>query len=224
MGGVTVIEDASAALVLTAQSFNPSIITDTWLQHRSILSLDDLVGARVFSPDVTQFQTDQFQVLVILPKMQITFSTHNVENCIDGPRNVVTKIVKLLPHTPYKALGINFNYKISQPEKQDYATFNRALFGQGSCPLLDEFKEADARFGRYLSKNYGSARLRLDIKPIKPKPEKREFLSFDFNFHHDLEETARDTLPQEITRLLNTWDSLREYSETLVKICSDSQG
>ena len=67
------IEKTLGGIVVTAQTFNPSVFSEKWLQDSNLLDLGDLTGGRVFSPELTQFQTETFSVLVIPPKLQVTF-------------------------------------------------------------------------------------------------------------------------------------------------------
>jgi len=213
-----VIENALDGIVLTAQSFNPSIFTETWLQNNSILDTSKLTGMRVFSAQVAQFQTEEVHVVVVPPQLQITFSDKAAD--VEVPRSFATRVVELLPHTPYQALGINFSYFLSQPAKQEFVAYDRALLGTGEYALLGEFAAADARFGRYFSKDFGSARLRLNIKPVKAGPKNADMLQFEFNFHHDLAGIEPPDRATSLVKFIGTWNALREYAEKLTEVGS----
>jgi len=217
-----VIEHALDGIVLTAQTFNPSIFTETWLQKNGILDVSKLAGARVFSAQVVQFQTEDVQVMVVPPQLQITFSDKAAD--VELPRSIASRVVELLPHTPYQALGINFTYFVSPPAGQEFIAYDRALFGTGECALLREFSAADARFGRYFSKDLGSARLRLDIKPVKAGPKNADMFAFAFNFHHDLAGIEQSDRAKSLIKFIGTWNSLREYAEKLTEVGSKLGG
>ncbi len=216
------IENAFAGIVLTAQTFNPSIFTETWLTQNDLVPADAFVGMRVFSPEAAQFQTASFQVLVIPPKMQITFGIHGNAGGADLPQRIATRTVELLPHTPYQALGLNFDYFVAQPEGQDFSGYTRALFGEGQNSILGEFSAADARFGRYLSKDHGEARLKLDIKPVQagPEGERKDVLQFSLNFHHDVSSFSLDERVARLAQMISRWASLRDYAERLVNLAT----
>ena len=212
------IENALDGIVLTAQSFNPSIFTETWLQKNGILDASKLVGVRVFSAEVAQFQIEEVQVVVLPPQLQIAFPDKAAD--VELPRSIASRVVELLPHTPYQALGINFAYFVSQPAGQDFLAYDRALLGTGECALLAEFSASDARFGRYFSKALGSARLRLDIKPVKAGPKNADMLQFEFNFHHDLADIEQSERAKALIKFIGTWNALREYAEKLTAVGS----
>lgn len=212
------IENAFSGIVLTAQSFNPSIFTETWLDRNDIIRADSLEGLRIFSPEITQFQTKEAQVLVTPPKMQITFRIHEIIGEFEIPRKIAIRTVELLPHTPYQALGLNFDFFVSFPDEKDFNAYNRTLLGTGDYQLLQEFSAADAKFGRYFSKDHGDARLRLDIKPVKGGPHNKDLLQFSFNFHHDVTQINLPERAKRLIELIDTWASLQDYSARLVKM------
>lgn len=217
---MALIENAFAGIVVTAQSFNPTIFTETWLSENGVLSPDSLEGVRVFSPEVAQFQTPEVRVQIIAPKMQISFRIHNVSGNFEVPLKIPARTFELLPHTPYQALGLNFDYYVLPPEDQDFFSYNRSLLGTGDYRLLEEFSTSNARFGRYFSKDYGDARLRLDIKPVKGGPDNRDLIQFSFNFHFDVADLDIAARSCKLIEHINTWATLREYSLRLVELGS----
>lgn len=219
---MAIIENAFAGIVITAQSFNPSIFTETWLDRNDVLSAESLEGMRIFSPDVAQFQTSKVRVQIIPPKMQVSFRIHGDSGDFDVQRKIAIRTVELLPHTPYQALGLNFDFYVLPPEDQDFLTYNRSLLGNGDYQLLKEFSAADARFGRYFSKNYGDARLRLDIKPVTGGPDHRDLIQFSFNFHFNVDSLDLLERSQKLLSYMDNWDSLKEYSVRLVELGAKS--
>jgi hypothetical protein len=209
------IENSFAGIVLTAQSFNPSIFTETWLVGNKLLAAENFVGPRVFSPELSQFQTAEMQVLVVPPTMQLTFGLQGEKTNPNLPCQLAGRVVELLPHTPYQALGLNFEYFVAPPNGKDFESYDRALLGTGNYRLLQEFADSDARFGRYFSKQHGKARLHLDIKPVKAGPANKDLLQFSFNFHHDVSAISSLERAKEIQQLLGNWDSLRSYGARL---------
>lgn len=210
------LENALGGIVLTAQNFNPSIFTESWLLQHGILKAEDFVGARVYRPEVAQFQTQNVQVLVVPPRLQITLSLKDQAD-LTLPRKMADSFVRLLPETPYQSVGLNFDYFVSAPEKQELSAYSRALLGDGEYALLQEFKSPDARFGRYFSRNHGRARLKLHVLPVNAGPENKEMLQFSFNFHHDVKTVKR---ADEVCSILETWGDLHTYSQKLMTMGS----
>jgi len=214
------IENTAAAIVIKAQLFNPSVFNETWLSKNGIVEPDELDGARVFSKEVAQFCTKRCQVVVLPPQMQITFGLQENDVCGERPSAIACRIVEVLPHTPYQAMGINFDYFVSPPEGEEFHVYERRLLGEGSYALLDEFTCKDARFGRYMSKDHGNGRLKLDVKPTTvnlPGKETLELLRFGFNFHYDLSQAEPTERAAKLLKSIGQWEALREYSMKLVE-------
>jgi hypothetical protein len=214
------IENSTGSLVLTANVFNPSIFTEWWMVQNNLLPQDNMEGLRIFSSEMVQFQTPEMQVLITPPKVQIGFPIVN-DTTPSQVLDFLVKIINLLPHTPYKGLGLNFDYFVVQPDGKDFGSFDRELFGCGNNVLLKEFNTADARFGGYFSKNYGEARLKLDIKPVTIiiMEDTRELLQFSLNFHHDLSIGPGTEITSILEKKLLTWRQNRDYSIQLVNSC-----
>jgi len=213
------IEKSLSGIVLTANVFNPSIFTETWLVKNNLVPDDALTGPRIFTQEFAQFQTSEMQVLVIPPKMQIVFTIGD-NGKSDSIIEFAARVVDLLPQTPYQALGLNFDYFVAPPEGHDFQKYNRALLAGDADGLLKEFSSPDARFGRYFSKNYEEARLRLSILPIKDglEPSKQEErMKFSFNFSYDVEAVESAERPKRLVARINEWSDLHDYSERLTK-------
>lgn len=210
------IENAFAGIVVTAQTFNPSVFTETWLTQNHIIDTSTLVGLRIFSPQMAQFQTSEIQALVIPPKLQITFGLHEGQSGLSGAIGIASRIIESLPSTPFQALGLNFDFFLKQPDNQDFGGYNRALLSGGDCGLVQEFDAPNARFGRHFSKDCGEARLRLDIKPVTVSPDDRELLQFSFNYHHEIKQMALTAQAGKLVELIGKWVAAREYAERLV--------
>jgi hypothetical protein len=211
------LDNAFAGIVLTAQTFNPSIFTETWLVQHGLLPADAFVGTRVFSPEVAQFQMQGLQVMVVPPMMQIIFGILGDEEMSIAARRFAARTIELLPHTPFQALGLNFDYFVRKPDEGDFGQFNRALLGNGNNGLLSQFSEPNSRFGRYFSKDHGEARIRLDVKPVQAGPDKKELLQFSFNFHHDVSALTGNRASK-LGQLLEHWESARDYANELVRL------
>ncbi|MBI5723200.1 MAG: hypothetical protein HZA50_04520 [Planctomycetes bacterium] len=212
------IENAFAGIVLTAQSFNPSIFTETWLARHGIVSADTLTGVRVFSSEVAQFQTSSVQVFIVPPKMQITFNIHGDSDDFTLPLKIAKRTIELLPHTPFQGLGLNFDFFVAQPVGQDFNSFDRDLLGTGDYRLLQEFSVPDAKFGRYFSKNYGESRLKLDIKPVQTGPDQKDMLQFSFNYHYEISQYSTDDRTRRLIQMVEPWGTLRNYAQQVVEL------
>lgn len=203
---------AGSAVVIVAQQFNPSIITQLWLVRNGVLAEDDFQEGSLYSDVVVQVRSRLFHMLVLPEQLQFVPS---------GPpeghqRLIVDKvgtIVRTLPHTPYRALGLNFSWHL-KPADGNIARLTRGLFFNPDKPLYRHFDAETAHYGGYLSKDVAGFRLKLDVKPIlviaAAGPEDR--VQFGFNFHCDV---AEDGARQIEDRLLH-WDEVRQEAEQII--------
>ena len=106
------IENSSASIVLTAQSFNPSIFTEKWLGDNDVLPTDSLDGLRIFSPQVAQFQLPNCQFVVVPPKMQISFGLQ--EGSIDPnvPLTAASRVAQILFHLTQNLKRLMHTYRM----------------------------------------------------------------------------------------------------------------
>jgi hypothetical protein len=210
------LDNAFAGIVLTAQTFNPSIFTETWLVQNGLVTADAIVGTRIFLPEGAQFQTQGLQVMVVPPMLQVVFGIAGQGEMADAARAFAAKVIQLLPHTPFQALGLNFDYFVRAPDGEDFGRYNRSLLGTGNIGLLSEYSAADARFGRYFSINRGDARVRLEVKPVQAGPDTKELLQFSFNFHHEASNLISSERPGKLIECLTGWPACHEYANRLV--------
>ncbi len=205
------MEQIAAVAVVAAKNFNPSILSQLWLVREKVVGPEDFRPGCLFSDQVSQVETQSFQ-LIVLPQ-QLQFAPKcapEEETSLISEK--LGKIVRALPHTPYAAMGLNF---IWHEDSGNIAELTRTLFYNGEKALFMEFDTADAKFGSYLSKDWQGLRLKLDIRPVllDTGAEKRERLQLTFNFHLDLlGENAADKIAQ----TLGLWVSAREESQRLI--------
>jgi hypothetical protein len=205
---------AGAAAVVVAQQFNPSIFKQSWLVNNRILTSEDFLDGSFHSDFVVQVRSRQFHMLVLQDQLQFVPAIE--VPVIEQQALLVEKlgaIVQLLPHTPYRALGLNFSWHLT-PAGGDIGVYSRRLFSRDDQPLYQHFREVNAHFGAYLSKDFACFRLRLDIKPIVVAVEggQENRLQFGFNFHRDIGDGGA---PQIIDGL-HYWDEVRQETERII--------
>lgn len=215
---------AAAGIVIVAQSFNPSIFSETWLINNKVVELECLIGTRIFDPAVVTFQINDKETVVGIDqqKLQISFKTLGIEGDFDRQLNVPIRVVELLHHIPYQAMGINFDFWMELAEGEDFLKYNRSLLGEGEYKLLKEFAAPDARFGKYLSRDYKGARLKLSIiptiKPAKGSESSLDLLQFSFNYHFEVSSIPMEDRSIKLLAYMREWQLIKSYSEKLVEL------
>jgi hypothetical protein len=204
---------AGAAVVVVAQQFNPSVFSQVWLVRHGVLAADGLLPGSAFTDLFVQVKSHQFNMLVIAEQLQFIPTVPPAEEQVLIVDKVST-IVRTLPHTPFKGLGLNFTWHL-QPREGTVATVTRALFCREAVPLFRHFAGAESHFGSYLSKNFLGFRLKLDIKPILVPTGEGQIdnrVQFSFNFHVDLGDDAA----QQIAERLVHWNDVRQEAQRII--------
>lgn len=206
---------ANCAIVLRATAFNPSIITPHWLVKKGICQDSEFEQknrplSSISTPEMCQIESNTFRLLVNPSVLQITpiADVINRDNVLHVSQ-VIKGIVNALPEIPYGAIGCNFDWHLAINNAHDYSRRN-FYFEQSN--LHREFDTADARYGVYLSKQYQSVRLKLDVKPVtvqrvrvaQPVGEPFEAIQYSFNFHKDFSVVS-------LSEIFNLFDSMEEF-------------
>jgi hypothetical protein len=200
-------------VVVTANQFNPSILTQLWLVKHGVLLEEDLEAGFVFSEGVSQIQAKEFQMLIVPQMLQFVPKPGENEGALVEGK--IGAIINALPHTPYTGIGLNITWHFT-PGQEKITQLTRRLFCTNNAAPFSFFSDPDARFGSYLSKDFDVFRLKLDIKPILTKATDEpatDRLQFAFNFHKDL---AADTAIDDCRKVLSLWDMAKREAERIV--------
>jgi len=184
----------SAAVVIAANQFNPSVFSELWLFRHDIATAEELdqVESKIFSEAVVQVVTGTFN-LTILPH-QLMFATKDPVDPTGLILERMGRLIDLVPHTPFQAVGVNFLWQIEPSSTRD---MSKRLFMPDDSPLLTEFSSPDCFFGGYLSKDILNCRLKLNIMPTteQAEGEKVHRLHMNFNFHKDIATLDHENRP-----------------------------
>ncbi len=207
-------ELVGSSVVIVANRFNPSVVSQLWLVRNGLLAEDELAQGSIFADPLVQVLTPHF-ILVLTPE-QMQFIPTGPEGDRAGLiADKVGRLVELLPQTPYRALGLNFTYHL-RPEAGDVRQLARRLFFKDGTPIFREFDCDDANFGAYLSKDALGFRLKLDMKPMNGIDKEGQtvyFFQVLFNFHADLEHAVGTV--EHIRTLLGRWGEAADEAARL---------
>lgn len=202
----------ACSAVLVAHDVNMSIFKPVWLGRQEILTDEELTGEVIVTPALVRIPTDRFELLILPDRIQIR-PAPAFNKAQASLLRVLGGIVSKLPHTPFTALGFNFEYMIQPGEGIDFKAWNRQTFAAPFSPRATVETQGDVRFGGYFSMDVLDMRLRADIKPARAasgdaeqgadSPLPPEAMQAKFNFHRDLESPASVA---EILAALGAWD------------------
>lgn len=204
--------------VLIANQFNPTIFQQPWMIKHEIL-LDEEATEFIQTPVFVQARTNSFELLVVPERVQISFP-NETSNQIASELTLkrLGDLVKVLPETPYSAVGLNFLYHIAI-DRCDTPKISRGLFTGGSSILSQVFpKDADV-FGAYAVTQTDFGKLGFEVRPAMLKDnKKRDILEFKLNYSQDLRDFEDEK--QKVDRIhgaLSQWAGASEHAYQLVE-------
>lgn len=170
-------------LILTAENFNVSIFRESWFLENEIFNKEDIDSSKTFFTP-SMIQVEGGGIRIVINPLQMILSLTKEEEGFEK-FNLLYLITKNLPHIPYQASGMNFDFLIEDlgGKKSNVSILN------DHSPIHNEFinNSENPRFGIYASKDYLNSRLKLDIKPvmasINNQEESKEYLHLKFNFN-----------------------------------------
>jgi hypothetical protein len=206
-------ELASGNVVITAEQFNPTIVSQIWLAKTGLVKEDEFAQGCIFADTVAQVRAREFELLVIPDRAQFV-PTVEIERRQQVICEKLGLLVTRLPETPYRAMGFNLIWHVT-PDQSSVEDFCRRLFLVPGSPVHRLFDVDDARFGSYLSKDSLGFRLKLTALPAvieTPAQERMLIVVFSFNYHFDVPEQSDRA--SSIVKMLGHWnDAVAESSQ-----------
>ena len=209
---VTVRELERAAVVLVAQEFNPSILSEHWLAKNGIITDDPEQRQIVLVPGLAQIVTRTFVIEARADRFQVTIRDPLGGDAQGVVSSTAGQIAQLLPETPYSAVGLNFHWQTTTRDTAAMAAGQRSLFAKDDSVVHGFFASDDARFGAYASTDSLGFRLKLNIVPTREDTDDgpAEGLNYQFNFHRNLPDP--DTAVADVGEALAKWSEARDHS------------
>lgn len=140
---------ASLASVVTLGAFNPTIFQPSWLKANRVIGPDDQADLNVDEDSLLVFRD---LAVINLPELGLDISVGRDRFSVlakQDPhvlaKDVALNCLRLLPHTPVKALGINHTLIFNSPDTDSYHRFGDTLAPKGPWQAL--LGEGDTRTG-----------------------------------------------------------------------------
>lgn len=207
------------SVALVAHDLNLSIFNPPWLLRESILKEEEFDWKQsLFSPALIRIPTSRFELMILPDRIQLRFPPERTDVESDLLR-VLGTIVSKLPHTPYSALGLNYDYLIA-PDNATFSTWNHSLF---CTPIVCAPIDSSDRFGAYYSTTFHEFRRQVDCKPTRVRSdlaaqapqfaEDEEAVRIAINYHSDVPQPAESA---RILELIGQWSIARQDADTLI--------
>lgn len=186
-----------------------------WLVKNNILTEEELTNNHIFTNNIVNLDFDKYSIL--LNRNSIILKVNNNNNIKEDLNDALKKyfqLLKCIKNTIFLSCGINFNWILLDLKHKEYFDLSKKLFFVNNS-LFSQFDFPESCFGSYMSKDFESARLKLDIKPVHETGGdfNNGTLHFNFNFHKELKEVMSDS--EELNFYLSNWEV---YFDESVKI------
>jgi len=196
-----------ADIVILADAHNPSIVSPMWLKEKELIVEEP--KQFIHTPDFSLFESESFLLVVDRQRLQITAKKQDPDS-LEKLANVGKKYIELLPHIPYRALGLNFVWFAEMDEDGYLPKINVIIDSINDLSSILPEHEIDYGCIIYASKKPYLLKLTIN-------PQGGNAIVFNFNYHHEVKGLEIDVIANYIDTLL----SLYRYSEKIVeKICS----
>lgn len=208
--------------VVLANDVNQSIFRPSWLLKNGIVTEDEVDEEPIFSPGLTRVRTSAFELLVLPDRLQMQFPPE-CEDASSLLQRVLAGIARLLPHTPFSAVGLNFQHAFVPIDAEHFAEWNRERF---ACPwaIAHTPKTSRTRYGCNFAYDSHGARFRVRIAVhAAPNsggdqaPVEGTTVPYVVNLHCNLHRALHpEQVASELPRVLGLWRVVRDETAELV--------
>jgi len=222
------IKMTESSIVIVAHDVNVSIFKPPWLINNDIIKEDEFSGNIIITPPTINIPTEKFAFVVFPNRIQMSIPVLYPE-AEDDYKRVLCGIVKKLPHTPYTAVGINYEYLLSPDDLNTFENWHRKLFSSSFANTITHKEQHDARFGCYFSYDLADSRLKIDIKPTKAEvgierlndawEREQDLIRINFNFHHDI--SNKDNKDEYILKIVEKWKDTHTVAKQIIEALSN---
>ncbi len=196
------VKHRQADIVIIASAHNPSIIAPQWLKDKSLIVEEP--DHFVHTPDFSLFDSASFSLIVDHQRLQIIVKKQDKKS-LESLANIASNYIKLLPHIPYKALGLNFVWAI---EVDDGDKLPKIGLNINKSDLIPVFEGHEVGYGGIIYARKEPCVLKLVIEP-----EGETALVHNFNYNYELAGMS----VEDIVQLINNFLTINEDSSNIVK-------
>lgn len=188
----------NASIIVLASNYNPSIVSKEWLNKNKIFT--GQVNNFIHTPVLSVIENDDFNFVVDEQRLQVIVKKVVLEN-LKFAGEIIKRFTSILPETPYKGLGINFQYNIPE-EKNDLGT----LFTTNNDKAKEIFS-SDYKLGTVVIFTFNGYIVNFSASPSATDLKIR----LKFNFHSNVSSA------EQIEEKLSIQNATLEKADSIVK-------
>ncbi len=189
-----------ADMVILASAHNPSIISPQWLKENHLITEEP--KQFVHTPDFSLFDSDSLSLIADRLRLQITAKKHD-DVTLKSLVGIGKGYIELLPHIPYRALGINFVWLI---EGEHLPKININIGSTANISSI--LTEHELNYGCVIYARREPYLLKLTIEP-----RGESTLTYNFNYHHEVTGLDADIIIEYVNNFMNLFKYSQEVLE-----------
>lgn len=196
VASVTYTAETLTSVIVALGDFNPAIISPDWLEKNGLIGKDDADSTRendhgqqlIISHQVSAFETDWFALQVL----EGQFSLTSKAALSPAFKDLAVGIFQLLPHTPVRAVGLNFIGDFKLHSLEDYYLLGDVLAPKDIWDTLYPDEPTSSGLGELMIRIQpvirGEKLETKNEKQLKISPSKKIKIGalLSYNDHHDV--------------------------------------
>ncbi len=194
----------NANIVIMASNYNPSIVSKEWLYQRDIFT--ESVDNFVHTPMLALVENQNFGFVVDEQRLQLVIKRVTQDNLTNSSA-MARRFVDVLPETPYKAVGLNYRYTLTEK----------------SCNLRTLWAPKPAKLRTVFSQHYQlGAMIVFSFESfvatftVTPSLTKEQPIRIAFNFHANVANTEEVR-----ARIASQTTTLQKAESIIQELCNN---
>jgi hypothetical protein len=190
----------SANIVIIASNYNPSIVSKEWLYQKGIFT--ESVDNFIHTPILALVENQDFGLIVDEQRLQLVIKRVTQDN-LTNSSSMAQKFVTVLPETPYKSVGLNYRYTLTENRCN-----LRTLWAPKSAKLRTMFSH-DYQLGAMIVFSFESFVVTFTVTPSLTREQQ---IRIAFNFHANVAniEEVRARIASQTTTLQKAESIIQE--------------
>jgi len=186
-----------ADVVILASAHNPSILSPQWLKEKGLIA--EKPENFINTPDFSLFESQAFSLIVDRQRFQINTKKQD-RSTIESLKRIGAGYLRLLPHIPYLAIGLNLVWILENSKEEELPKINVEIGRAGNLSgILSDHKLS---YGCIINAIRSPYVLKLNIEP-----QEKNISIFSFNYHHETRGIGIEELIGYIENLTNLYES-----------------
>jgi hypothetical protein len=195
-----------ADVVILASAHNPSILSPQWLKEKELIA--EKPENFINTPDFSLFESQAFSLIVDRQRLQINTKKQDL-GTIESLKRIGAGYLRLLPHIPYLAIGLNLVWILEKNAEEELPKINIEIGRAGNLSgILSDHKLSYGCIINAIKQPY--------ILKLNVEPQGNNIIIYSFNYHHETKGISVDELIKYVENLTELYKSSYKIVKDIV--------